>query len=172
MARLEHGNLPPLLDFSGPLRLPPRNGPPPARLAESAMKRLRAILCVDDNRLVHRLEERLLLPFVKEGTRILHAYDGAEALRMLAEAGDVDLILLDINMPLLNGLAFLEQRQRTMYRDIPAVIFSQEGERPEEVAHALTLGAARVLPKPFTYTDLVETLEAIERDRQPDGTPS
>jgi two-component system, chemotaxis family, chemotaxis protein CheY len=130
----------------------------------SIMLKPRAILCVDDQRLVHKLEEKLLEPYVRSGARILHAYDGAEALRMLASAGDVDLILLDINMPLLNGLAFLEQRQRTEYRSIPAIIFSNEGDRPDEIAHALSLGAVGVLPKPFTFEQLDACLSRLATD--------
>jgi len=129
-----------------------------------SMLKPRAILCVDDSRLVHSLEERLLEPYIRGGARVLHAYDGAEALRMLVAAGDVDLILLDINMPLLNGLAFLEQRQRTEYRNIPAIIFSNEGDRPDEIAHALTLGAVGVLPKPFVFADLEECLRSLKAE--------
>ena len=126
------------------------------------MLKLRAILCVDDQRLVHKIEERLLEPYVREGTRVLHAYDGAEALRMLASTDDIDLILLDINMPLLNGLAFLEQRQRTKYTNIPVIVLSKEGDRPDEVAHALSLGAVQVLPKSFSFDQLDMCLRSMK----------
>lgn len=127
----------------------------------SAMEPLRAILCVDDQRLVHTLEDSLLSQYSHNGTRVLHAYDGAEALKMLAAERDIDLILLDINMPVLNGLAFLEQKQRTIFAAIPVIILSNEGDRPEEIAHALSLGASRVLGKPFGFEELDACVRSI-----------
>lgn len=115
---------------------------------------LRAILCVDDQRLVHRFYESMLGSFLREGAELLHAYNGAEALRVMAERDDVDLVLLDINMPLLNGLAFLEQKQRTRFAAVPVVVLSSEGERPDEVTHAISLGAAGVLPKTLGFEEL------------------
>jgi CheY-like chemotaxis protein len=129
--------------------------------AHSGMRPLRAILCVDDQRLAHRIEESLLARFVDQGARILHAYDGLEALKVLAGNPDVDLILLDINMPVLNGFAFLEQKARTTFANIPVVVLTNEGERREEAEHALSLGATRVLGKPFGYDELNACVESI-----------
>ena len=126
------------------------------------MRRLRAILCVDDQRLAHRIiEESLLARFIAEGAHILHAYDGLEALRILSENSDVDVILLDINMPVMNGFAFLEQKQRTRFAEVPVIVLTNEGERREEAEHALSLGATRVLAKPFGYDELNACLESI-----------
>src|SRR5205809_2115838 len=111
------------------------------------MRSPRTILCVDDQRLAHRIEESILAPFAQEGTRILHAYDGLEALKILASDGGVELILLDINMPVMNGLAFLEQKQKTKFADIPVIVLTNEGEQRDEAEHALALGATRVLAK-------------------------
>jgi DNA-binding response OmpR family regulator len=127
--------------------------------------KLRTILCVDDQKLVHSLEDEILAPYVANGTQVMHAYNGAEALRCLVAASDVDLILLDINMPLLNGLAFLEQKQRTMYAKVPVIVLSNEGDRQDEIAHAVSLGADRVLPKPFGYEDLDACIRSIVVER-------
>ena len=120
----------------------------------------RKILCVDDQRVIHALEESMLSELAKEGTAIVHAYDGLEALRRLTEHSDVDLILLDINMPVLNGLAFLEQKARTPFAAIPVIIITSEGADQDEVRHAISLGATRVLAKPFGF----EELDAVIRD--------
>ena len=124
-------------------------------------RRFRSILCVDDQRLVHQFHESMLTSFVAEGVRILHAYNGAEALRLMAEAGDVDLVLLDINMPVLNGLAFLEQKLRTGFAAVPVIVLSTEGDRPEEIAHAISLGAVSVLSKTLGFEELDLRIRAI-----------
>jgi CheY-like chemotaxis protein len=125
------------------------------------MRPLRAVLCVDDQRLAHRIEESILEPFVQQGARILHAYDGLQALKMMAEHSDIDLVLLDINMPILNGLAFLDQKQKTHFASVPVIVLATEGERRDEAEHALSLGATRVLSKPFGYDDLHACIESI-----------
>src|SRR5256885_6609035 len=60
------------------------------------------VLVVDDSKLLHRMFEMML-----RGFPLVHAFDGREALDRLAEHKDVELILLDINMPRMNGLEFL-----------------------------------------------------------------
>jgi two-component system, chemotaxis family, chemotaxis protein CheY len=122
---------------------------------------LRAILCVDDQRIAHTMGESVLAPYLLEGTRIVHAYDGLQALRALVDQPDIDLILLDINMPVMNGLAFLEQKQRTQFASIPVVVMTSEGERRNEAEHAIALGATRVLSKPFGYQELDACVRSI-----------
>jgi len=121
----------------------------------------RKILCVDDQRFVHRWEESLLGRFMENGTEVIHAYDGLEALRKLVEHPDVDIILLDINMPTLNGLAFLEQRRNTKIANIPVIVVTAEGNRVQEVEHAMALGARAVLSKPFDAGDLARAILKI-----------
>jgi two-component system, chemotaxis family, chemotaxis protein CheY len=125
------------------------------------MPRPRAILCVDDQRLAHTIAASLLAPLVDNGSRLLHAYDGLEALKVLSVNSDVDLILLDINMPVLNGLAFLEQKQRTKFAEIPVIVLADEGDQKDEASHAMNLGATRVLGKPFGYDDLHNCVRSI-----------
>lgn len=126
------------------------------------MLRPRAILCVDDQRLVHRFLDSILEPWKAQGTRVRFASDGLEALKVLAADRTIDLILLDINMPVLNGLAFLEQKQRTVFAGIPAIVLSNEGDRPEEIAHAISLGAVRVLSKQLAFAELEESIRALQ----------
>lgn len=111
------------------------------------------------------MEESVLADLRAQGTEIVHAYDGLDALRRLVEHPDVDLVLLDINMPVLNGLAFLEQKQRTPYAPIPVIVLSAEGNDADEVRHALSLGARCVLPKPFEIGQFMEALAGLESRR-------
>ena len=116
----------------------------------------RKVLVVDDSKLLHRMFEMMLRQYP-----LVHAYDGNEALQRLSENFDVDLVLLDINMPVLNGLAFLEQKQRTPYASIPVIVLSAEGNDAGEVRHALSLGARSVLPKPFEIAQFIDALRSL-----------
>lgn len=107
------------------------------------------------------MQESVLHELVAQGTAIVHAYDGLDALRKLVDHTDVDLVLLDINMPVLNGLAFLEQKQRTQYAAIPVIVLSAEGDDASEVQHALSHGARCVLPKPFSLSAFMNCLRFV-----------
>jgi sigma-B regulation protein RsbU (phosphoserine phosphatase) len=132
--------------------------------------RPRKILCVDDQRFIHRWEESLLAGLIEDGTEIIHAYDGLEALRRLVEHPDTDLILLDLNMPTMNGLAFLEQRRNTRIATIPVIVITAEGSRPEEVSNAIALGASTVLSKPFDAVVLARAIGKLFDPRADDST--
>lgn len=106
------------------------------------------ILVVDDNReIVYSIGE--LLKY--EGYHVLTAYDGMEALEVL-ESAEVDLILLDVMMPRLNGLsALMKLRER---HKIPVIILSAKTEESDKVS-GLTLGADDYITKPFNPLELV-----------------
>src|SRR5512139_1428808 len=83
--------------------------------------RLKKVLIVDDSELVHKMHGLVLQRYQK--CEILHTYDGNQALEALNRNPDVQLILLDINMPVMDGLRFLEVRKQTgLFTDIPVVI--------------------------------------------------
>ena len=92
------------------------------------------ILVVDDNReIVYSISE--LLKY--EGYQVANAYDGMEALDIL-EREKIDLILLDVMMPRLNGLsALMKLREKSR---IPVIILSAKTEESDKVS-GLVLGA-------------------------------
>lgn len=126
--------------------------------------RLRKILCVDDHQFVHRWGEPLLEPYKASGTEIVHAYDGLGALRMLVEHPDVDLILLDIEMPVMNGLSFLENRRRSPFANVPVIVISNDTERPHIREYVLSLGAKGMLAKPLRADDLHKLIDEVLGD--------
>lgn len=79
------------------------------------------------------------------------ASNGAEALGMLA-GRHFDLILLDINMPVMNGFAFLEQLSMTESPP-PVIVISTESAR-EDIERAMSLGAVAYVTKPVRGPDL------------------
>jgi len=85
------------------------------------------------------------------------AEDGAEALEKLSQSyGEIDLVLLDWNMPGMNGYdALIEIKNNDKYKDIPVMMVTTEGQQSNIIA-AVRAGADNYLVKPFT----VEELEA------------
>lgn len=116
------------------------------------------ILVVDDHPLI--LEAlRHLLKQLETVVEILDA-PNAEAGRQLAAAhADLDLLLLDLTLPGVNGLDFLlELRQE--YPAIPVVVLSAS-ERPEDVMRALDLGAMGYIPKTSSKDVMLQALRLV-----------
>ena len=104
------------------------------RMMAEEMNMGEVVMVVDDNKeIVYSISE--LLKY--EGYRVIPAYDGMEALNLL-EQNPVDLILLDVMMPRLNGLSAL-MKLREKYR-IPVIILSAKTEESDKVS-GLVLGA-------------------------------
>ena len=117
------------------------------------------ILIVDDNREIVDSLGKLL---AYEGYEILTAYDGMEALEQL-EKSQVDLILLDVMMPRLNGLSAL-MKIRENYK-IPAIILSAKTEESDKVS-GLMLGADDYISKPYNPAELIARVKAQLRRYQ------
>ncbi len=118
------------------------------------------ILVVDDSKLIHKIFEVMLRRY-----SLVHAHDGHEGLECLHAHPDIDLILLDINMPRMNGLEFLGQVKETpAFAGIPVVIISTEGKE-EDTIRGLEAGAAAYVKKPFGHQELYEVIERLEPSR-------
>ena len=116
----------------------------------------RKILVVDDSKLIHKMFEVLLRQFT-----LVHAHDGLEALECLGVHADIDLILLDINMPRMSGLEFLNKvKADSAFSSIPVVIISTEGKE-EDTIRGLEAGAAAYIKKPFGNQELLEVIQQI-----------
>lgn len=114
---------------------------------------METILVVDDNReIVDSLGKLLAI----EGYEILTACDGMEALDKM-ESAKVDLILLDVMMPRLNGLsALMKIREK---HNIPAIILSAKTEESDKVS-GLSLGADDYIEKPYNPAELLARVKA------------
>jgi two-component system chemotaxis response regulator CheY len=127
---------------------------------------LKKVLVVDDSSLIHQMYNLVLIGYSCE---ILSAMNGLEALDHLKLHDDIQLILLDIHMPVMNGLQFMEKAAKEgIASSIPIIILSTEGKE-EETARGLELGARGYLKKPFKSSDLHnlinKLLETAEGDR-------
>ena len=114
------------------------------------------ILVVDDSKLIHKMFEVMLRPH-----SLVHAEDGQEGLQRLVEHADVDLILLDVNMPRMNGLEFLDAvRRNKAFAEIPVVIVSTEG-KDEDTQRALDGGASAYIKKPFQSENIISVIAEV-----------
>ena len=117
------------------------------------------VLVVDDSKLMHKMYEVMLRPY-----SLLHAYDGREALEKLREHPQVRFVLLDINMPVMDGLEFLEQVHRDGNQPPPVIVVSTEG-RQEDTQRGLEAGAVAYITKPFSSTELREVIDRLPGER-------
>ena len=111
-------------------------------------------LIVDDSAVMRKVVERALRQAGMDLSEVLQAGNGQEALATLRadlnQQAPLDLILSDINMPVMNGLEFLEQRSAEgLAMQTPVVVITTEGAEPV-VLRALAAGARGYICKPFT----------------------
>jgi two-component system chemotaxis response regulator CheY len=112
---------------------------------------VKTCLVVDDSRVIRKVARRILEDL---GFDVAEAADGMEALAWCRTAMP-DGILLDWNMPVLNGLEFLQQLRREPDGDRPVVVFCTVENDPDHIARALGAGAAEYIMKPFD-SDILE----------------
>jgi two-component system chemotaxis response regulator CheY len=113
------------------------------------------ILTVDDSPSVRKMVEFSLK---SKGYAMGSAGDGLEALDLLSQE-PFDAIILDVNMPRMNGLEFLEKRlENDQIAAIPVIMLTTEGQ-DEDRDKAISLGATAYIVKPFKPSQLLDLLE-------------
>lgn len=112
-------------------------------------------LIVDDSSVMRKIVERSLRQAGINLSDVFQAGNGAEALGVLKDS-QVDLILCDINMPVMDGLEFIKQLPGIANaRDVPVVMITTEGSEAH-VVQALSCGARGYIRKPFTPEQVKE----------------
>jgi DNA-binding response OmpR family regulator len=119
-------------------------------------------LIVDDDRV---LADILAYALRREGFQVLQAYDGPAGLQLWGEARP-DLIILDINLPKLDGFSVCQRIRKEA--DTPIILLSVRCE-DEDIIHGLELGADDYIAKPFSPNQLVARARAVlRRVQQPE----
>src|SRR5512143_1434892 len=96
------------------------------------------------------------------GVRIVEANDGVDGLKKLS-AERFDLILTDINMPIMDGLKLVSLvRNDANYKDTPIVVITTEGAQ-EDRERALALGANDYITKPIQPTRILDVAKGLLR---------
>ncbi|MGH7560037.1 MAG: ATPase, T2SS/T4P/T4SS family [Gemmatimonadales bacterium] len=116
------------------------------------------ILIADDDRQMRRLVRGIL---EREGYEVVESADGLDALDAI-ESGPFDLMILDIDMPRLDGLGVLEElRARVLTSSIPVIVLTARVDDTE--AQVLDLGAQDYLSKPVQPQSLQARVRAVLR---------
>jgi CheY-like chemotaxis protein len=128
---------------------------PPAPAAEPIPEGGR-ILVADDDPQMRRL---IRIVLQRDGFEVVEANDGLDALDLI-EQGRIDLVILDVDMPRLNGLGVLEEiRAQMRTASLPVIVLTALQDETEE--KALDLGAQDYLTKPVQTRSLVARVRAV-----------
>jgi two-component system chemotaxis response regulator CheY len=120
---------------------------------------MKRILVVDDSSMIRALFRQTLAS--GKDYQVREARNGQEALDAIAAFGEPDLIFLDVNMPVMDGLEFLATTAGAgLVERVPVVIVSTEG-REEDVQRGMDAGARAYVRKPFKPTELVPLIERL-----------
>ncbi len=112
-------------------------------------------LIVDDSRTLRKFLSKILREL---GFDTVEAADGQQALNRLEENGDLDLALVDWNMPVMDGYEFVcNARAKSENEGLCIMMVTTENEL-DKVVKALDAGANEYLMKPFTKEDLLSKL--------------
>jgi two-component system chemotaxis response regulator CheY len=113
--------------------------------------RLKTCLVVDDSRVIRKVARRILEEI---GYEVAEAGDGVDALAW-CRAAMPDAILLDWNMPAMNGIDFLRVLRKEPGGEAPVVVFCTVENDIDRIREALDAGASEYIMKPFDG-DIIE----------------
>jgi len=115
-------------------------------------------LIIDDSRAMRRILRQIVEPL---GFRVVEAGNGREGLEALAVNDQVELCLVDWNMPEMNGLEFIQAVRSDDGRQALKLVMVTTETEPRQMARALMAGVDEFVMKPFTSDILVDKLRLI-----------
>jgi len=117
---------------------------------------MKKVLLVDDSRAVRTVGRNFVTAL---GMEALEAEHGQEALEKVREHPDLDVILLDWNMPVMDGLSFLKALREEPLEKQPVVVMCTTENDMAKIVEAMQAGANEYIMKPFTEEIVREKLE-------------
>jgi len=121
------------------------------------------ILVVDDEK---NIRDLIKFNLKNEGYQVKTASDGEMALKKVDDT--IDLIILDLMLPKVDGLAVCRSIRNDVYKDIPIIMLTAKGEEVDKII-GLEMGADDYVTKPFSPRELIARIKAILR-RANDGS--
>lgn len=116
------------------------------------------VLLVDDARTVRSICRRIMESM---GYKTLEAENGQVALDMVHRHPEIELILLDWNMPVMDGLSFLKAVRAETLPQQPKIVMCTTEAEFTQIATAIQAGADEYVMKPFTEDVIREKVEAV-----------
>jgi two-component system chemotaxis response regulator CheY len=120
----------------------------------------KTILVVDDSGTVR---QQVSMALKQAGFAIVEAADGQEALDAIESNRAIDMVVCDVNMPVLNGLEMVEKvKQNPAHKALPILMLTTEGQ-PSMIRRAKEAGAVGWIVKPFDANQLVQTAKHLTK---------
>jgi two-component system chemotaxis response regulator CheY len=117
----------------------------------------KTILSVDDSASVRQMVK---LTLTGAGYQVIQANDGSEGLAK-AKTSQVDMVMTDLNMPIMNGLALIKElRQLPAYKGVPILFLTTESDAQLK-AEAKAAGATGWITKPFQQEQLIAVIKKV-----------
>jgi two-component system chemotaxis response regulator CheY len=116
-------------------------------------------LVIDDSRTVRIIISQILREL---GMEVLEAGNGSEALERIKHNPDVDLMLVDWNMPEMNGIDFIRAVRSQRAFDATRILMVTSEAQSDRVTEAITAGANEYLMKPFSKEVLIAKLGLLD----------
>lgn len=115
------------------------------------------VMNVDDSMTMRKI---VTLALKTQGHTVIEAEHGRQALDLLPQ-NSIDAIILDINMPVMSGIEFLEEiKKNGTYKKLPIIVLTTQGEDALK-DKAISLGASAFMIKPFQKEELLSTLKKV-----------
>ncbi len=116
-------------------------------------------LIIDDSRAMRAIIRKTL---TEVGIEVVEAGDGREGLELLRQAPDTELVLIDWNMPVMNGIDFVKAVRSDRTFDPVRIMMVTTETSQDQLIRALETGANEYLMKPFTKDVLVAKLSLLD----------
>ncbi|WP_072680050.1 response regulator [Arcobacter sp. LA11] len=123
------------------------------------LKALKLLFVEDEEDLIEIITDTL----TKLDANFLTACNGQEALKLIDENSDIDVIITDINMPIMNGLDMIKEIQKRGIK-LPIIIMSAHTEL-DYLNKAKDLGVVEYLLKPFDFIKFIELLTSLDIEK-------
>ena len=117
---------------------------------------MKILICDDDHMTIRALE----FQFKRNGFEVIKAFDGRDALKILNEIEDFDVMITDVYMPYINGLEIVTHVRKVLHRIFPIIVVSRVN-LDHQIEQAFELGANAYASKPINLEELSEKVNRL-----------